>query len=191
MKNTIKLAGLALALAFGVSTAQAGEIKPYVGVGVGLFETDLGFGLKSKSAVGYYIHGGADFNDYIGAQLRIGSVSSKTINAATAAKFKTNFFVSELAKFQYPVTSDAKVFALLGATTYKGSISGPTTSNSSTTKTTFSYGAGFSYTVEDTIDIGFEYMAYSPKTKATQTGGVVTTTDIKLTSIAINGSYKF
>jgi len=192
MNNSIKITGILLAIFFGSITAQAKDIQPYAGVGIGMFTTDLGFGAKAKNAVGFYINGGADINHYFGAELRIGSVGSKTIDTFVAgSKFKTDIFISYLGKLQYPFTPEAKVYALLGATTVKGSISGPATSNNSSTQTNLSYGAGFSYTVADSINIGIEYMLYAPKVKATSDGITVTTTDIKLSSFAITTSYNF
>ncbi len=190
MNNSIKITGILLAIFFGSMTAQAKDIQPYAGVGIGMFTTDLGFGAKAKNAVGFYINGGVDINHYFGAELRIGSVGSKAIDTF-GSKFKTDLFTSYLGKLQYPFTPEAKIYALLGASTAKGSISGPATSNSSSTQMSLSYGAGFSYTVADSINIGIEYMVYAPKVKATSDGITVTTTDIKLSSFAINASYNF
>ncbi|MDX8395470.1 MAG: porin family protein, partial [Mariprofundaceae bacterium] len=186
-------AAIALTIGFGTITAQAADIKPYIGAGLGLFTSDYNGGVpgKASNAVGFYINGGADFHDYIGAELRIGSVGSKKMSGAayikTSSKSKIDYFFSYLVKPQVPITPEASIYALIGATTAKATLS----SNNGTgtaTKTRMTFGAGFKYVVADQIGLGLEYVSYLSSNKATTGGGV----DMpKLSGFAFNVSYNF
>ncbi|MES0372537.1 MAG: outer membrane beta-barrel protein, partial [Mariprofundaceae bacterium] len=139
MKHMIKIAGIALAIVFSATAAHAGDIKPYVGAGIGMFTADFNNGFKAKNAVGFYINGGADFNDFIGAELRVGTIGSKKIsNAEGGGKIKTDYFISYLAKPQFHFTPEASIYALAGATTVK--MTGSSTfGSSSVTSTKLTY----------------------------------------------------
>jgi len=166
---------IAAALLFaGASTAQAQDIKPYAGLAFGAFgveESEPGFNQKS-TVFGGYGKLGLDFNEYIGAEVRIGATSSGSAGypagtlgspvAFNVALSAQNFF-SYLVKLQYPVAEDFRVYGLIGGTTAKFKLDVSVlglTGTTSKTKTGFSYGGGGEYFVSDKISIGAEWVQY-------------------------------
>jgi len=169
---------IAAALLFASSSVvQAQEIKPYVGIGLG------GFGLEYKepgvtqknTILGGFAKIGLDFNEYIGAELRVGLTGkgSQTYPAAmilgaaaaTTVDQSLSSFVSYLLKLQYPVASDMRIYGMLGATSakYKQAYNPGNLvigAGQSTNKTGFSYGVGGEYFVTDQVSAGFEWMQY-------------------------------
>ena len=143
--------------------AQAGDIKPYAGIGIGSFTTDYGTGIKSKSSIGGFLQAGVNVNPYIAAELRIGGVSSSNVSAPATpgTTSKVNSFVSYLVKPQFPVAEHTKVYALIGATTEKVSLTVPGFGTGSSTKTQISFGGGVAYKLQNNLSIGAEYVQYS------------------------------
>ena len=134
------------------------DIRPYAGVGIGAFGLELKSPtVNQKNTVfGGFGKVGADIGDYLGAELRFGSTSSGTTGNT---KLSDSYFISYLAKVQYPVTLDFRPYALIGGTTskFKVTTAGVETSN---TKTGFSYGFGADYYLQDQLSIGGEWMQY-------------------------------
>lgn len=160
------------------------DIRPYAGIGFGAF------GLKFKNPLvsqtnrvfGGFGKFGVDIGDYLGAELRVGATSTGNKSYAVGvlgstipvdASLSDDYFISYLAKFQYPIVENSSqnplvVYVLVGGTTAKVrrkiNISlptvGPLSINDSTTKTGFSYGFGGEYYVGDTLSIGGEWMQY-------------------------------
>lgn len=159
MKQIIKIAGLALAIAFGGFSVQAQEFefKPYVGIGVGSFDIDVSvpvLGLSDNgSGVGYYGIFGADFHEYLGAELRVGSTGDATV---LGLDYKLDYFFSYLLKLQFPATSDFRLYALLGGTTANITTSGGLDES----QTGLSYGGGVEFNINDQISIGAEWVRY-------------------------------
>jgi len=87
-------------------------------------------------------------------------------NTAGTASSKTNF-ISYLVKPQFPITEQATVYGLIGATTAKMTVSITGSPNTSHTKTQASFGAGLEYNVQDAVSIGVEYVQYSNKSDNT------------------------
>jgi len=109
------------------------EIKPYAGIGIGAFGLEYKqSGLSQKNTVfGGYGKFGADIGDYFGLEVRVGTTSSGTQSypAGTLgssypfdSKGSADYFVSYLAKFQYPVTVDFKPYVMIGGTTAKNKL---------------------------------------------------------------------
>jgi len=154
--------------------AQAQDFKPYAGIGLGAFgleESEPGFSQKS-TVFGGYLKMGADFNDYFGAELRFGltGTGSQTNAAGTlgvplpfTTKLQAKSIISYLAKPQYPLTPDFRVYGLIGGTTAKleatASVLG-FSSSVSATKTGFSYGAGGELSLDNHLSIGAEWVQY-------------------------------
>jgi len=154
------------------------EIKPYAGIGIGAFGLeykDPDAAISQKSTVfGGYAKFGADIGDYLGIEVRVGTTSSGTQSYPTGTaeipvpfdmKMSSDYFISYLAKFQYPVTVDFKPYVMLGGTTakIKGTVSVPLigySSSQSVTKTGFTYGFGANYYVAENLSIGGEWMQY-------------------------------
>lgn len=158
MNNTIKsikLAALAIAIGFGTVSAQAGETQPYAGVSLGGFniESKITGVVDSGSTTGYYVFLGADINDYLAAELRLGA----TGNAAVwGLNYKLSSFVSYLAKGQFPVSSDLRVYGLLGGTTANLKTSG----GADVTKTGLTFGGGAEFNINEQLSVGAEWVRY-------------------------------
>ncbi|EAU54304.1 porin family protein [Mariprofundus ferrooxydans] len=167
------LIGATMIMAGGV-TAQAQDIKPYAGIGIGVFGLEYkepGFAQKNN-VFGGFGKFGVDINDYFGGELRLGATGQgdKTYPTGTLGApapftvgLKSDYFISYLAKFQYPVSPDFRLYALAGATTGKFSrpiTLGVLTLHSAATKTGFSYGFGGDFTVNDQVSVGAEWMQY-------------------------------
>ncbi len=171
MKRLITVMALWLAM---VGIAQAQDFRSYAGIGLGAFgleESEPGFSQKS-TVFGGYIKVGADFNDYLGAELRFGTTGSGSqTNAAGTlgvplsftTKLQAKYIISYLAKPQYPITPDFRIYGLLGGTTAKleatASVLG-FSSSVSATKTGFSYGIGGELSLDDNLSIGAEWAQY-------------------------------
>jgi len=134
------------------------DIHPYAGAGIGAFGLELkGATINQKNTTfGGYGKLGLDIGDYLGAELRFGSTSSGTTGNV---KLSDSYFISYLAKFQFPVTLDFRPYAMVGGTTAKFKVTdaGVETSN---TKTELSYGFGAEYYVQDSLSVGGEWMQY-------------------------------
>jgi len=164
MKHLIKTIGLALAIAFSTTTAQAMDIKPYIGVGVGAFT------LSSVNTTHFSYQGqvGVDIGDLFGLELRYGQTTeSEYVDAISTTKIKASYF-SYLAKIRGQ-TSNLEFYGLIGGTSgqVKQAISTPNvifvatgTPNLKTTENSFSAGAGVDYKIQDALSIGVEYMHY-------------------------------
>ncbi|WP_201265495.1 porin family protein [Mariprofundus sp. EBB-1] len=160
----------------GSATVQAQDFTPYAGVGLGVFgleAKDSSVNFNQKNTVfGGYAKFGVDANDYIGAELRVGTTSKGDQSYPAGAIFagsvagtidqKADYFFSYLAKLQYPVSQDFRAYAMLGATTAKHKVIMPPAlgTSGSNTKTGFSYGVGGDFTINDQLSVGGEWMQY-------------------------------
>lgn len=187
MKTFLTMAAASIIVAFAAVNAQATEMKPYVGIGLGTFTTDFGSGVKASSAFGGFLKGGADFNPYIGAELRIGGIKSSTISNTGGVSSKVSF-ISYLIKPQFPIAEQASIYGLIGATTAKVTVTGGGNPTTSQTKTQVSFGAGFEYRIQDAISIGAEYVQYSNKG---DTGGNSNNFKAKIRGISATANYHF
>jgi len=180
-KNKFAFALLGMLMAPAVQ-AQAEDFKPYFGIGlgaIGVEEKAATFNQKN-TVFGGFVKGGVDYNDYLGAELRIGtsmkgskSYPAGTV-AATASKvdLSAEYFVAYLLKLQAPITSQLTLYALGGGTTakFKTAITSGTTSVSTkATKIGASYGAGFNYSLGDQSSVGAEWVQYWTNVKITPT----------------------
>lgn len=156
------------------AAAQAQNMQPYAGLGLGVFgveEKEPGFNQKSTT-FGGYAKFGVDVNDFVGAELRIGATSkgTKSWPAGTLGSpvpfdvsLSADNLIAYLVKLQYPVTPDVRLYALVGATTSKIKLSvsaGAATASASKSKTGFSYGFGGEYFVNPQISVGGEWVQY-------------------------------
>lgn len=158
--------GRAMAADIGGLDSSSG-IKTYIGMGLGVY--DLRFsaaGLnQSNNVFGGMVRLGADFNDYLGAELRVGGSDQKAQvyysigNVNYGFKQRANYLFSYLLKLQYPVTQEFRVYGLVGGTTGEVSFQGAQ-QYAGKVATGTSYGAGFDYSVDDFMSVGLEYMSY-------------------------------
>lgn len=141
--------------------------KPYIGVGVGVYDlrfSGLGYN-QSDNLTGGMVRVGADFNDYLGVELRYGTTERKMKPLYNIGGFnygfsqKAIYLFSYLVKLQYPITQDFHAYGLLGGTTGRTSFMGAT-EYAGKVATGLSYGAGFDYNVDDFMSVGLEYMSY-------------------------------
>lgn len=173
MKYIKIIAGMLLAIAICTTTAQAEGIKPYVGIGVGMFTTDYGSiagttaTAKTPYSMGGFLKAGADFHEYIGAELRVGAVSSSGVEVSgtkvPGISSKVDWFISYLLKPQFQFSKEARVYGLIGATTAKVTLGVAGSGSASDTKTQVTFGGGFEYEFMDGISAGVEYVQYSNK----------------------------
>ncbi len=145
------------------STAQATEIEPYAGIGLGLFEMDPG--ANKKSTFGGFGFAGANLHEYFAAELRAGATGSQQreeLAVVLSEEFKVNWFVSAFAKPKIEVSDGIELYGLLGVTTISSSHT-PTGPVIQTTKssTGLSYGVGGSYRFNDKFTVGMEWVRYS------------------------------
>jgi len=178
----LSLVGLPVSGAYAQNFGGDNGIRPYAGVGIGVFGLELkginGVLPSQKETVfGGYGKFGVDLGDYFGGEVRVGSMSSGTKNFAAGtpitsttvstvavdSKISANYFVSYFGKAQFPVTPDLRVYALLGGTTARVKLTGSSvfgSTNLSTTKTGLSYGFGAQYYLLDTLSVGGEWVQY-------------------------------
>lgn len=156
MFKTIRNAAIAMmAMLFTFSAVQAEEIKPYVGAGAGGFRfvvTSAGVDNSGTSFGGFGILG-ASINDYIAVELRGGASTNADVSAGL--KYKHSYFISYLAKLQYPVGDGVFIHALGGGTTANIKSTGLDTS-----KTGISFGGGIRFAVDDQLSFGAEWVRY-------------------------------
>jgi len=152
------------------SVANATDIKPYAGIGIGGYSIDTGGSTGTQTTFGGFGQFGADIGDYFGAELRLGT-SGKTSYSSGGANIDINldYAFSYLGKIQAPITESIRIYTLLGGTTGQvtGKINTPGfvfaasgTNTLSTSKTSFSFGGGFDFKIQDRLSIGAEYMRY-------------------------------
>ncbi len=166
MKSSLRSAAVLMMLLIGAVPARAQDLgfEPYVGGGLGGFE--LNYGNGKDFVFGGYGTLGAEINDYLALELRLGSAGSKTkTDTGTVltgqVKEQVDWFVSYLAKPQIEVADGLRIYALLGASTLKSKITPSGASARSNTSTSFSFGAGAEYSVQDQFAIGGEWLRYS------------------------------
>jgi opacity protein-like surface antigen len=168
MRKYIAIAAIIFGL---VQTAQAEDFKPYIGGGAGLAFFDIGKtvpGAGTKSVGVGYGSLGFDYGDFIGAEVRLGTTGTTSIAFGGLTYDATiDWFASYLAKLQYPVTDQFRVYAMGGATTAKTTVTITTpgwffvatgTPSISDTTTSGSFGAGFDFRASDQLHIGAEWM---------------------------------
>jgi len=165
MKKTLLILSSLLIMPTG--TAFAADMKPYAGIGLGLFELDPG---KNKQSVfGGFGFVGLDIDEYFATELRTGIGGSQTreeLGPLTEA-FKVNWFVSLLAKPKIALASDFELYGLIGITSMRTSIT-PTASviQTSSTQTGLSFGVGATYTINNQFKIGAEWVRYATNADA-------------------------
>lgn len=175
MKHMLRLSVLAAAMLMAMpGLARAGDgdgssfgINPYIGMGLGVYDlkfSQTGFS-QSNNMFGGFANLGVDFNDYLGAELRVGlTEASKTAYTGRTVQLRADYLFSYLAKLQFPITPEFRIYGLAGATTGKANIKdssgaiAPSSANKTTTGASF--GGGFDYRVNDFMRVGLEYMRY-------------------------------
>jgi len=176
------------------NVAQAQDIKFYAGTGLGAFGLELKApGVSQKNTVfGGYAKFGADFNEFVGAELRIGTTANgSTSYPGGVITLSGDSIFSYFLKLQYPVAQDFRLYGLIGGTTAKMAVKinapllGLPVLQDSATQTGFSYGAGGEYFVSDQISIGAEWVQYWTNVN------VGTSLDAKIWSATGTLSYHF
>jgi len=177
------------------TVTNAADMKPYVGIGVGLFAIGLnindplvGSATQRNSTWGSFIKAGVDVNDYFGGELRIGTTGKPSTDwgpglpvgsgfittVSSNVSTKVDYFISYLGKIQYPASDSYKIYGLLGGTTAKYSTSlslAGLNVDSNKTKTGFTYGAGMEVNLNDSTSIGIEWVEYWTNVTIDNIGG--------------------
>jgi len=157
-------------LAFSPSS-HAQDFRPYAGIGVGAYFVDLGTAINNDQTVfGGFGQFGVDIGEYFGGELRLGTSSTTSfVSGGANVDLTLDHVFSYLAKVQVPVSEELRFYALAGGTT--GQATGTITSAgfvwaaTGTTKlvikkTSFSFGGGLDFRIQDQWSIGAEYMRY-------------------------------
>ena len=192
MKNFL----LAAAMLFSLSSfTYADEIKPYIGIGLGGFSLELAAsGVNQKNAVlGGFLKLGAQFNEYLSAEMRYGRTGSGTASYPAGTPITTSlgtipsplpfdftmqasYLVSLLVKPHMMVAQNFRLYALLGGTAVrvKGTFSVPGVPSTSGLSSGYSYGGGAEYKMSEHIDMGVEWVQYwnNVKTGATSSANI-------------------
>jgi opacity protein-like surface antigen len=164
MKKTIIIAAILSWFALP-SFANAADIKPYAGIGLGGY-TFKGIG----TSFGGFGQFGADISDYFGAEIRLGASSKKAFTSGTTnEEVKLDHIFSYLAKVQAPINENIHAYVLLGGSTAKATATITTpnvvflatgTNTISSKSSSFSFGGGLDFQIQDSLSIGAEYMRY-------------------------------
>lgn len=134
-------------------------INPYIGVGLGVYDlkfSGAGFN-QGNNVFGGMFRVGADFNDYLGVELRVGGTD---VGATGNTRQKASYLFSYLAKIQFPVTQELRIYGLAGATTGRTHFTQAGIDYAGKVATGASFGGGIDYSVDDFMDVGVEYMRY-------------------------------
>ena len=150
--------------------ARAQEIHPYTGAGIGVAMFDLGAGIGTKNAFAGFGRLGLDLGDYAGAEFRFGSTSQVSFTyLGLNGQAGLDYFVSYLGKLQLPVSENVRIYGLAGGTTAKASVSiaipGTILSlSTSGTNSSFSFGGGLDFELQNRWWGGVEVMRYASDT---------------------------
>jgi len=206
MKKQIYLAAAFLVASIvPLTAAQANEwdMRPYMGVGLGAFGVEYKDSRVSQTDTGFggFIKGGADFGDYFGLEMRVGTASngSKSYAAGTLGasagtlKGSTDYFVSYLGKVQMPVSNELRPYALLGGTTavFKtaNSVSGW---SEKVAKSGISYGVGLDYNLGNQLSANVEWVQYWSDVKlGSTTAGPGTSPKARIWGLVAGLDYRF
>jgi len=140
--------------------AQAADIKPYLSVGLGLFELDPG--LEKKTAFGGYAAVGSEFHELLDAEMRLGATNSnRSFNSS-----KIDWMVALLAKPKMEIARDVVIYGLVGTTILKASYTRFGAAKQSKTSMAFSFGFGGSYKLSDQVELGAEWLRYATQADA-------------------------
>lgn len=153
------------------SVANAMDIKPYTGIGIGGYSINVSNSDGATTALGTYGQLGADVGDYFGAEVRLGTSGKTSFRDKTGVNMNINidYIFSYLGKVQAPIGKSVHAYALLGGTTgqFTRKIKTPGfiyTSTGTTTFTnkvsSFTAGVGLDFQIQDKLLIGAEYMHY-------------------------------
>jgi len=205
MKRSILTAAMVLAVGHSAN-AQAIELQPYAGAGIGIYGLELKeLGLSQKSsAFGGFVKAGIDIDKYFGAELRFGTTgsNSKTYSPGTSiggvvyavpaeVSLSATSFLSYFAKARYPLSDNVEVYGLLGGTLTKAkvTIAAPLTTEMVRKRVSgFSYGAGGQMQISEKFSVGFEWMQYLSNVGVTD---MVTGTPAKLRMWGASGSLNY
>jgi len=170
MKKIVLIA--AALLSMQATAAAANDIKPYAGVGLGLFELDPG--QNKKAVFGGFGFVGASLHEYFAAEFRAGLTGphEREELGPLTETFQVNWFVSALAKPKIEAADGLEFYGLLGATSISTSITPlNSTIERSVTKTALTFGLGGTYFITDNMSVGVEWVRYSSNANAATKNG--------------------
>lgn len=162
MKKMLVSSAIALAVATAATPAMANDTGYYAGIGIGTLNTEYKDAAvnQTKMTAGGYLQLGADFNENLAAELRLGRTgkNSQTIGGVSRS-FSSPLFLSYLVKGKLPIAANTQLYLLAGATTAR--IKATTGATSQTvTKTGLTFGAGADYMLDEHTSIGGEWVQY-------------------------------
>ena len=172
--------------AAGGSTVEQdkGRSGLYMGLGLGasgIQYSEPNLNLNFDGAM-FILKLGYDFNEYLGAEFRIGGTGADAQPVGASSVEMGAGFGSIFLKPQLPINQDFRVYALAGMTNAafnrKQTVGGVVVLDDTVTKNGFSYGVGAEYDISDNISFGLEWVQYwtdievRPSMKATIWGAV-------------------
>lgn len=140
------------------------DIRPYVSGGLGAYV--LGPGSGSDTVFGGYGAVGADVMPNLALEIRMGATANGSNAGST---FGTDWFVSYLAKPQLQIAHEVNIYGLIGASTIRSWRTPTGGTKLSATKTSFSFGGGIEYMLNDDFSIGIEGMVLDSQDKSNRT----------------------
>jgi len=189
MKHVLRGCMLAAAMLMALpGLAQAADlgdmgdsgIQPYVGAGVGVYDLNFkGSGInQSNNVAGGFVKMGVDFNDFLGAELRVGATDIKGGTLSQPVRQRARYLFSYLAKLQLPFTQQFRVYGLIGGTTGNLNANAGGTQLAGKVATGVSFGGGFDYQVDNFTRVGLEYMRYWNKVGVNKAGSPSATANV-------------
>ena len=136
------------------------DIRPYVSGGLGAYV--LGPGNGEDTVFGGYGAIGAELMSNLALEVRVGATANGSNAAGT---FGTDWFISYLVKPQLAFTPEINLYALIGASTIKSWRTPTGGAKVSATKTSFSFGGGIEYILQDDFSIGVEGLVLDSQDK--------------------------
>jgi len=165
MKFVVRFVAMLTVVMGSITMASAEGLKPYVGLGVGVFTLgiDDAAGSNTDEGIGAYLSAGVDVAKYLGAEVRIGTTTNESSFPAVLTEIRADYIISYLGKLQIPFGNGLRLYGLGGGTTAIVYLGLPVSDR--VTKTGFSFGGGFDYTFSgqlfsDRYRIGVEAMRY-------------------------------
>lgn len=155
-KTTISVViAMGIALLLPITKVQAQEIQTYAGIGLGsfTFNSEIFGASSSGSTFGGYGILGADINENLGLEIRLGATGDAPV---WGINYTMNSFSTLAVKGKLPIAESSSVYGLLGGT----SSNLTTSAGADITKFSTSFGLGFQANIGDNLSFGAEWIRY-------------------------------
>ena len=164
MKHLLRSMALMAVITLSSPLAHALDMRTYAGVAAGGYNVEItSAGIKGSDTVGGgYMLLGADFNEYAGAEFRIGGMANATVTFGlpVGVDISTDYIVSYFVKPQFPVGEDARIYGLIGGSSVSATATVLGITAWSATGSDLSYGVGADYGWGEDFHLGAEWVRY-------------------------------